>query len=170
MYGFNKGLLKKNRAFTIIEVLLVLFLIGLVAGLFAVNFDILIRAIGKKRPEKTLYNAICEARYQTVQEHAPVYLSFDKKTHAFLIYKDQPDKALSQFALEEGFEVVFDLIPPNEYRGGRFQQPSHAEQETIDKIAFFPDGSSTPVIVTLSQDDFSLKFKPDLLSCGIIPI
>lgn len=160
----------KKSAFTIIEVLLVIFLIGLVAGLFAVNFNVLIKAIGKKRPEKVLYNALCEARYQTIQEHAPVFLKFDKDKSAFLIYKDKPDKPLAELAVEKGIEVVFEIIPPNEYRGARFQPPNTRSLEAIEKVAFFPDGSSTPVVVTLSEDRSSLKFKSDPLACGLTSV
>lgn len=159
-----------KKAFTILEVLMVIALIGLVSGLFAVNFDVLIRAIGKKSPEKILYNAICEARYQTIREHIPVYLSFDKKKKAFVIYKEQADKPLVQMPLEPDIEFVFESIPPNTYRGGQFQKPPVSAKETIEKMAFFPDGSSTPVIITLLQGNFSLKFKPDVLSCGIISV
>lgn len=160
----------KKSAFTIVEVLLVLFLIGLVAGLFAVNFNILIKAVGKKRPEKILYNAICEARYQTIQEHAEIFLKFDKDKSAFLIYKDKPDQPLSELAIQEGTGVVFEVIPPNEYRGGGFKPPSTRSLETIEQIAFLPDGSNIPVMVTLSEGSSSLRFKLDPLACGLIAV
>lgn len=166
----NESINKSKAAFTILEVLMVIALIGLISGLFAVNFDILIRAIGKKRPEKILYNAICEARYQTIQEHAPVYLTFDKNQSAFIIFKDQPNKPLVQFPLESGIGIVFESIPPNSYGGGQFKTQSSSAHETLEKMAFFPDGSSTPVIITLTEENFSLKFKPDILSCGIFSV
>ena len=159
-----------HTAFTIIEVLLVIFLIGLVAGLFAVNFDILLTSMGKKRPEQILHNALCESRYQSIQEYAPVYLSFDEKKSAFLIFKDIPDKPLVQLQLEEGIGIVFDQILPNQYRGGRFQEPDRRSKEVLERMAFFPDGSSTPAIITLSDDEFSLKFKADPVSCNLILI
>lgn len=166
----NEAINSGKKAFTILEVLMVIALIGLVAGLFAVNFDILIRSIGKKRPEKILYNAICEARYQTIQEHTPVYLSFDKSKNVFSIFKDQSDKPLVQMKLEEGVDVIFESILPYTYRGAQFQKPPVSAQEKLEKMFFFPDGSSTPVIITLIQGDFSLKFKPDIVSCGITSV
>ena len=57
MQVLEKGLTQKNTAFTIVEVLLALALMGLVAGLFAVNFDVLLTSIGEKRPEKVLHRS-----------------------------------------------------------------------------------------------------------------
>lgn len=155
------------KGFTIVEVLLALALIGLVGGLFAINFDVLLSSISKKRPERVLYEAICEARYQTIQEHSPVYLSFDKPKSSFLIFKNNPAEPLTSFNLEKGINIVFGRILPNKYRSGRFAPQGLSPEEVIEKIAFFPDGSSDPVVITLSQDNFSLKFKPDLLSSGM---
>ncbi len=166
----NEGINNSKKAFTILEVLMVIALIGLVAGLFAVNFDVLLRSIGKKRPEKILYNALCEARYQTIQQHAPVYLTFDKNQSAFIIFKEQPSKPIVQFSLEAGIDIIFESVPPNTYGGGQFKTQPASAHEKLEKIAFFPDGSSTPVIITLSEGNFSLKFKPDILSCGITSV
>lgn len=162
--------IKNNKkAFTIIEVLLALALMGLVAGLFAVNFDILLNSIGKKRPEKVLHEAICEARFQTLQEHSLIYLVFDEQKHSFLIYKDTPEQPLVTMTVQEGIRVAFEPVFPAEYKSGRFAESSHSEKP-VEKIAFSPDGSSQPVIITLSQDNFSLKFKPDPISCGIASV
>lgn len=163
----NEFINSRKKAFTILEVLMVVALIGLIAGLFALNFDVLIRSIGKKRPEKVLYNVICEARYQTIKEHTPVYLSFDKSKNKFIIFKEKAGKPLVEMKMEPGVEIVFESIPPNTYRGAQFQKPPASARETLEKIAFFPDSSSTPVTITLIQGDFSLKYKPDTLSCGM---
>lgn len=158
----NKG----NTAFTIIEVLLALALMGLVAGLFAVNFDVLLSSISQKRPEKVLHEAICEARYQTLQEHSRIYLSFDEVKHAFLIFKDSRDSPIVKMPVKEGIKVTFEPIFPREYKGGQFEEVVHSKKP-VDEIAFAPDGSSQPVIITLVQGNYSLQFKPDPLSCGI---
>lgn len=160
---------KKITAFTIVEVLLALALMGLVAGLFAINFDVLLTSASQKRPEKVLHEAICEARYQTLQEHTLVYLSFDEQKHSFLIFKDTPEHSLVTMPVQEGIKVIFEPVFPAEYKSGRFTQGSHSEK-SVEKIAFSPDGSSQPVIIILSQDNFSLKFKPDPISCGMASV
>jgi len=165
----NRLLSKLNTGFTIVEVLLALALIGLVAGLFAINFDILLNSVNKKRPEKILHEAICEARYQALQEHALIYLSYDEPKHSFLIFKDTPDHPIVSMPMENGIKVTFTPIPPAEYKSGRFSEVSQPEKP-LDKITFSPDSSSQPVIITLSQDNFSLKFKPDPISCGMTSI
>lgn len=160
---------KKNKAFTIVEVLLALALMGLVAGLFAINFDVLLTSVSQKRPEKVLHEAICEARYQALQEHSLVYLSFDEQKHSFLIFKESSEHPLVTMSVQEGIRVSFEPIFPAEYKSGRFTESSHPEKP-VDTIAFSPDGSSQAVIITLSQDNFSLKFKPDPLSCGMTSV
>lgn len=165
----NRLLSKSNSAFTIVEVLLALALMGVVAGLFAINFDILLNSVSKKRPEKILHEAICEARYQAVQEHSLMYLSYDESKHSFLIYKDSVDNPIVTMPVEEGIRVTFTPIAPAEYKSGRFSEVSHSEKP-LDKIIFSPDSSSQPVIITLSQDNFSLKFKPDPISCGMTSV
>lgn len=152
-----------------IEVLLVLALMAVVVGVFAINFDVLFKSIGEKRPEKVLYEAICEARYLVLQEHVPMYLSFDEKSHGFVIFKDVSEKPMVMMPLKEGIKVVFERIFPEEYKGGRFKEVS-SKDKVIEKMAFFPDGSSQPVIITMGENNFSLKFKPDPVSCGIIAV
>lgn len=162
------GLLAQ-KGFTIIEVLLALALMALVAGLFAVNFDVLLTSIGEKRPEKILHSAICEARYQALKEHTPMYLSFDEQSHSLVIFKDTIDKAIVAMPLKEGIRVNFELIPPLMYKGGGFKEGTHSAKKE-DQIAFYPDGSSQPVIVTLEEGSFSVKYKPDPVSCAIIAV
>lgn len=167
--SLETGRSRSRGGFTIVEVVLVLALIALVAGLFAVNFEVLLNAVSEKRPEKVLHDAICEARYQTLQEHSLIYLSFNQKDHQFQISKPNSPQPLTTMPLNKEIQVTITPLPPAKYSKGHFEDPKES-YKPIEKFAFAPDGSSQPVIITLTEGTLSLKFKPDPLSCGITSI
>ena len=156
----------KEKGFTIVEVLLALALIALIAGLFAANFDVLLSSIQEKRPEKQLYNAIREARKFAIQTHQPTYLSYNNED-GFIVYKDKIKKeTLHQIQSEQDFELAFEPVPSEELaRGGFRSSKKHSEKES--EITFYPDGSSTPTVISLIEDGQSTKIKLDPFSCSL---
>lgn len=158
---------RKKKGFTIIEVLLALALIALVAGLFAANFDALLTSLEERRPEKVLYDTIREARYQALQQHEPMRLKFDKEAEALVVFKEGEEKAVYKVDIGDRFEVGFDVIGSAQMARGAFRSSSMRGGNGEDEVVFYPDGSSTPVLISLTEEGETVKLKLDPLSCGI---
>ena len=74
-----------RRAFTLIEVLLVLALIGLFTTLFMVNLESLMRETEAGSVETAFWSATRDARTRALVDREPQLVRFDAKAAAFVV-------------------------------------------------------------------------------------
>ena len=72
------------RAFTLIEILIVLALIGAMAGLVAGNASIFIEGSKREPPDRVLKKAVVDALYLSSENKRVAYLSYDEENATFL--------------------------------------------------------------------------------------
>lgn len=155
-----------KKGFSIIEVLIVLALIALVTGIFAVNFDVLLNSFSKKTPEKLLHEVIREARYQASYTHSEVALLYDKKAEAFHVINEN-GHVLAEFKNESKYGFTFLTVPLVLYKGGMFSKVK-SESSTLEGLMFNPDGSSTPANVEVTTDAGKTRLWIDPFSNGVM--
>lgn len=141
------------RAFTLVEVLLVLALIGLFTGIFVVNFESLLKESESEAVESAFWLATREARTRALVDRVPQALRYDEKGWAFVVDQDSGSNPrrfpISQenWSPDVELEVFFQKrIPPSQYSliAGEL-----VELREIEHVRFFPDGSCTPFVVAI---------------------
>ena len=90
-----------TRAFTLIEILIVLALIGVMAGLVAGNASIFIEGSKYEPPARVLKKAVVDALYLSSENKRVAYLSYHEENATFLI-SDASGGILSSHGMFEG--------------------------------------------------------------------
>ncbi len=131
--------------FTLVEVLIVMGLLTLLAGLVVVNVTPIFEGLGAPPLDRTLRQAVREARYQAAMEKETTFLRFDRERSAFVV----TNAVNSELAvLETGHDpeeadiriTFFQLLPERGLRSGALTE----ERAEITRVRFQPDRSSTP--------------------------
>jgi len=146
---------RSSRAFSLVEVLLVLAFIAMIGGLIVTNTDALMRGLGPPPLPRTLTMAVREARYQAAAEKQPMRLSFDHDAGAFLVTSEAGEQRAS---IESGYGADNPRVSVTFYKL-IFQRGADAdvfsserERIEVDSVRFLPDRSSTPFEVELEAE------------------
>jgi len=161
----NSRKLSSKKAFTIIEVLLVLGLIAITAGLFAVNFDVLLRNLNEKNPEKILHEVLRQARYHAIYNHSIVRVAYNEDTSTFLLARPNGE-VIQSIKDKNETDYIFYLKPPEVLARGGFI-PQKKEDTPLNHLEFYPDQSNTPAWVELQLNNEKILLEVDPLSCGL---
>ncbi len=171
-----------RRAFSLLELLLVLGVIALLAGLLTNNFDQLIRSLERASPVGHLRELIAEARILAVETGTEHSIRFDADRRQFTlsaIGAPAAAPALQPSNFEPasttpapsfpGTTVTFyPLLPQRGFSTG--SEPNFGTTAT-ESLQFFPDGSASParvLIETPGGDPTSLTV--DAFSSGPLPV
>lgn len=157
----------RHNGFTLIEVLLVLALVGVLAGLVAGNVGAFITGARHEPPSRVLKKAILDAIYETSESKNPTFLSYDKERASFKV-SDASGSQLSAHPVYKGEwkeeyelpEVIFEAIGP---KSGPDGSPSlyGKDELSLSKIPFHY-GSSVPfsTIIRFRGESTKLQFDP----------
>ncbi len=158
----NKRL--RNYAFSLMEMVVVLALIGLLAGLVAVNYDAIISSFTQPSLEKTLFRAIRQARYQASLTKDYTFLRFSDEKYEFVIENSQK-KVLA--TLGTTFDIDNDTVTATFIAlNPTLEDHNHWHWETTDvelnKVMFTPYSVSSPFQVKLisPNDDTTITLDP----------
>ncbi len=137
-----------RAAFTLIEILLVLAVIALLSSLFLTGVAVL-TARDEQTLEEVFEQAVREAKWKALDGGRPVTMEFDDEKKAFVLRRGGGE-VLAEYPVELGGDSVrvrfFHKRPRDGYvliRGELVQT------DPVDRVAFFPDGSSTPFTIEL---------------------
>ena len=139
----TRGLLRRRRAFTLFEVILVIALMAVAGTLFLVSVE----SLGKSSPadefEGAFWRALAQAREQALTTRRPVELTFDAKEKSFLLDGAGGPKTVpvpaEVAAKEDDLGVTFSLeLPSTDFvlvRGAL------VTRRPVEAVMVFPDGS-----------------------------
>ena len=75
----------QKRAFSLIEVLLVLALVAILVGIVAGNAGAFIKGSNFEPPDRVLKKAVLDAVYHASESKRPAYLSYSEETATFMV-------------------------------------------------------------------------------------
>lgn len=159
--------LSHKRGFTLLEILIVLSLIAVMAGLMIGNLDALIEAAEFIPPEQRFRDIAAEARLLATEQRATMALSYDAAQGRFVL----SSASIQAGSAATSAEAVFmsEVSPSRaEYRYADlnvefFPQLSVDESqdasermyadEPVAALEFSPTGVATPALIQFSGDD-----------------
>lgn len=175
----------RSGGFTLLEVLSVMAVLAIIAGIITLNFDRLIAAAEFKPLDRVLLETIQEARIQAATEGYPVYLSYEPETEKFaLTTRQRPEVAADTddfltitepkvnrygFRDSDGVQVLFypKISKSTELSAG----DADFSRDPVPALAFHPSGVSTPARIVIRQDGADdLEFVLDPMSSGPLEI
>ena len=159
MSGFSerRTTLRPLNGFTVLELLLVIAVITLSAGLFIVNTENTIRSIGKESATDVLFNAVRQARLTAVTGKTPVTMSYDEDTGDFLL-RDYSREIIYRFPLGEdnlkSIETVrfWPIAPMPIQNSTRDYREFSVVDRPADAMHFVSTGVSSFVAVEIVYD------------------
>jgi general secretion pathway protein H len=141
------------RAFSLIEMLLVIALIGMFSTIFIVNFESLLRMSEGQAVEAAFWDASREARTRALLERRPQWLRFEKKESMFVVEEagggNPKTFAIDRDGGDSGVkvDVAFQKkVPPNKFT---LRQGELVDVRDIAAARFFPDGTCLPFQVAI---------------------
>lgn len=157
----STGRLASSRAFTLIEVLLVLGIFVIIAGLFMVGASDFFRAQQKTMPD-VFWDAVQGARLLAVESDQTVELRYDDKQHRVHWGRGSgfgslawPGKGLEFLPVETRDTVLI---------GGQLR-----ETTTVKSMKFFPDGTAENYRIQLIAKDGRISYlEIDPWTCAAI--
>ncbi len=154
----NRKRQRSIRAFSLIEILLVLALVAILAGLVAGNLGAFIQGSNFEPPDRVLKRAVLDAVYYSSERKRPTYLTYLEKNATFLVMDSMGEKLAShkvyqkidqELASSTGLipEVQFSAIAPlSGVEGG--ESLYDEEQLKLSRVNFH-FGSSLPFLTTI---------------------
>jgi prepilin-type N-terminal cleavage/methylation domain-containing protein len=149
---------RHSEGFTLVEVLLVLALVGVIAGLVAGNVGAFIKGAQFEPPDRVLKKAILDAIYESSESKRANYLSFETKSSSFRVTNRSGTEihshSIYKGELDDGKEVpkvIFKAIGPESGPGGG--STIYDEEELILTRIPIHYGSSVPFEVEIDFKD-----------------
>ena len=157
-----------RRGFTLLEILLVLALMGAMAGLFVISLESMARTTPGEALEGAFWSAIRQAREAAVKSRFPVTISFDAKELEFVV--EGPDGInTASVDLETPVEpskldaVFTQALPSNSFTLVRGRLVTERE---IPSMKVFPDGTCQPVTVEFRFPGGTHRLSIDPWTCA----
>lgn len=163
----NRGWLaaSKGRAFSLIELLLVIALIGMFSTIFVVNFESLLRMSEGQAVEAAFWDASREARTRALLERRPQWLRFEEKETLFVVEEAGGGNPKTFAVDRDGWDadvkvrVAFQKkVPPNKFTLRRGQI---VDVRDIAAARYFADGTCLPFQVAIEVGDVETKIEID---------
>lgn len=150
-----------RAAFSLMEMLLVLALIGLFLGTILLNVVSMFRGSVMDELEGTLWIAIDKAKQNAVFQQRRVALSFDEERLA-LVLSSGDRRELYELAEQEGGEEIRVLFNERLPENARYLVSGRiVDEREIERVVFFPDGTCTPFLVSVEYGELRNSFEID---------
>jgi len=135
----------RTGAFTVLEVLLVLFLIALLGTIFVVNIDNLLRDREEASVERAFWDASHKARMQALFLRKPVSLFFDEENSAFQMISE--GNLLETFPARNttatGDPITVHFVQQRASNELILIRGQLIDNQPIAQVSYYPDGSCT---------------------------
>jgi len=154
-----------RRAFTLLEVMLVVALMAVAGTLFLVSLE----SLGKSSPadefEGAFWRAMALAREQALATRRPVELAFDPKEKSFQLAGSGGEKmvpvppAAAAAAKEDDCTATFSVeLPSNDFILVRGELVT---RRPVDAVKVFPDGSCQAFAITFQLGNYKHRVQID---------
>jgi prepilin-type N-terminal cleavage/methylation domain-containing protein len=141
-----------HRGFTLLEVMMVLALLGLMAGLFisaARNFT----AEDARTPEDVFWQAVRESRKRALLSGQPVRLSYAREARdeaaGLVMTANGAEERLSFSGMGK---VTVDFLPLEKTRSSILIAGQAIETQTLPAVTFYGDGTCSPFRAQIRSD------------------
>jgi prepilin-type N-terminal cleavage/methylation domain-containing protein len=166
-----KKRVKSIQAFSLVEILLVLALLSVLAGVVAGNLGAFIKGANFEPPHRVLKKAVLDAVYYSSERKRATYLSYFEENATFLVsdsmgvplaehrvYKDLSDDTIRNASNIP--KVSFHAVGP--LSGVEGDGTNYDEDELVLPRVVFHSGSSVPFRVNLEfgEKDTEMFFDP----------
>ncbi len=161
----------RKRAFSLIEVLLVLALVAVLLGIVAGNAGSMISGSNFEPPNRVLKKAVLDAVYHASESKQAAYLSYEEENASFLVTNSSGgilaqhkvyDKIDEDLREDESLlpKVVFQAIGPLSGEDGGMT--NYKDNELELRRVFFHSGSSIPFSAEIEfrEETEELVFDP----------
>lgn len=151
--------------FTILEILLVLFLISMIGTIFVVNIDTALRNQEEATVEAAFWEASREARIQALYSRRPVTLTYEPEASTF--HLTSGGAALNSFSAagvtSQGDPITVQFVQERASNEVTLIRGRLVDTWPIEQVIFYPDGSCTSFWVELnfgSQQTRQIRIDP----------
>ncbi len=160
-----------SRAFSLIEVLLVIALVAVLLGIVAGNAGSFIKGSNFEPPDRVLKKAVLDAVYYASESKRAAYLSYFESNATFLV-TDSSGKTLAEHRvykkMNDDFEKEPELIPKVKFyaegplAGKDGGSSIYDERDLLLKRVFFHSGCSIPFLAEIQfrEEKQVLEFDP----------
>lgn len=151
-----------RAGFSLIEIIIVIGLIALVAGLVITGAGGVLRGLGERPVDEILTQAVREARYQAAMQKETMRLRYDEEAARFIVESEtgQQVKAFPTGYDPENVDVSFFQILP--HRGTT--RSGFMNLSPLDAPRFRPDRSATPFEAEIRVYDTTSRHRYDPFS------
>lgn len=160
----GSGRASPHRGFTLIEILLVLALIAVVAGLAVARFETLAAALSRKPIAVRFHESLREIRLSAREDKATLLLRWDEEARALNV-EDTDGNIQSTQPFNEYPELesiaFYPAEPDPSLRGSVTLNYS---REPIPSLRFEPNGASQRVRVEIETEDETIRYLLDPFS------
>lgn len=154
----------RRRAFTLVEIVVVIALIALVSGIAVWRFDLLVPAIKTPSPEKTVIRACALAAHCANTQKKRYFLKTDAENSCIRL-ETADGKTIETFVLPDSEKGIRIRFRPDSRESVRTFLPPR--EEIIEALEFHPAGCSTPAFIEIVKSGKTIKrFRLDPFSGG----
>ena len=129
-----------RRAFTLLEILLAIALIGLLAGVL-VTGSVNLLSDKPATPEDVFWKAVRQSRATALTAEREVRLSFDDKQQAFVLDDGSAPQVL---VVPPAPGLTVDFLSPSAGRSSVLIGGDLVDTQTVPSVSFYPDGTCSP--------------------------
>lgn len=151
----------RRGAFTLLEVLLVLMLLGLLGAVLVGGAASLLRAVEDQDPEAAMLTLLQKARAEAVEAGRVLEIAPLPEDAGFLWGGD----GVETLPVREGLRVR--LLRPE--MAASFLIGGQLEERLIERVRFYPDGSCDPVRVEVRRGDIRRVYSIDPWTAAPLP-
>lgn len=156
--------IRTRNAFTLVETLLVIALLGLGAGFAMVRFPALGEAFAQRTPADTLFDAIAEARLLAREDKATTTLLYDTENQTLRIV-DLSGVVLAEHPFDKDDDVEtlrFYPLLADRSRDGPIERET--APTPLRQLTFTPQGASQAILAVLERTDATTSWWLDPFS------
>ena len=149
---------RSNRdAFSLLEIVITLGMIGLLTTVFVINIDGMLRRGELDTLKDQFWEAVRDAKENAVYDRKPYVLSYSDEERAFVVSSGEKRSSfkIDTEALGDDVEIAVlfsEQFAENSYKliGGKLVTDREAT-----RVAFYPDGTCTPFTAELTIAEYS---------------